>query len=315
MLPDWETLGKIATIASILGGIALVIQIAQWAIKNTKTNRWAKIIAWAIVGKSDESILAVTIEYALKLVIAIVIWAIIGAIVGVITIIVLTVVASTLGSVIYGTTEAIIQYGILGAIAGAILRGLLWPLVEFFISRIRKYSGEPGIKISCITKNFRPVHGWNIMPKSPLQFEFGLDLKNLGQEQAYLIDLTITNFHMGTTLLGSRDLETVLRDTDKPSGYDIIQFPHSIPNGSWNKSLRYEIQVELCEQNPQEFAKRLHELQNFEIELQYTYENLNNSRYTHKILIKDTFEGFKEQVIQNWLSRDQHALITLAKNI
>ncbi len=313
----WEILGKAAVIASIFGGIASVFKIVRWSIKNAKTNRGAKIIAWALVGKSDERILAITFKYGAKLIIAATIWAIIGAIVGVVTIII---VVFTSGSVIYGTTEAIKQYGILGAIAGAVFRGLLWPLVEFFIRWIRKYSRktaltEADIKINCVAKKFGPVGGWGIMPRSTLQFDINLDLRNLGQGQAYLTELEIINFQMGTTLLGSREKETVLRDTDKSRGYDIVQLPCSILGEYWSKSLLFEVQVDLCEQNPQEFAKRLHELQNFEIELQYTYENLNNSRYTHKILIKDSFGGFKEQVIQNWLSRDQNALVALTKNI
>ena len=121
-----------------------------------------------------------------------------------------------------------------------------------------------------------------------------LDLINRGQEQATLNDLKLTEFDMNTSLLGDQPLRTRLyRPNDPHAGVD-IRLPYKVPGGHWEPDVKFEIQVRYNAQGPLEFAERLNELQDFEIVLQYKYEDMQRSKYEDSIEIRGSFEGFKK---------------------
>ena len=96
------------------------------------------MLAWAIFGKADENILASSIIELAKLLFAMAVWAVIGAAIASGIIGLLALISTTLGATTEGSvSEAITQYAILGAIGGAIFRGILWPITISILNALR----------------------------------------------------------------------------------------------------------------------------------------------------------------------------------
>ncbi len=152
------------------------------------------------------------------------------------------------------------------------------------------------------------------IPISPLRFLIKLDLINRGQETALLTELNVIDFKMNTELLGNKPHTDKLYQTDLPHGRKPIQLPYPISGQKWEHEIEYEIEVELHEQEPSEFAKRLNELQNYEIDIRYIYEDMGGSSHSASIPIRESFEKFRKQMKQNWKQNKQYELFAEAED-
>jgi len=134
---DWDTLARWDITFGILGGIVLVFTFLRWLIRNVRSNRFAKLVAWAITGKPDEKTLVSAMSYVGKLIFAALVWALIGAIIAIVCIGFLTGISLAFGVKPSNTTRVMLQYGIMAAILGAIFRGIVWPISEYFWKLLR----------------------------------------------------------------------------------------------------------------------------------------------------------------------------------
>jgi hypothetical protein len=132
--------------------------------EDAMNSRVKRLFAWALFGKADENLLASSLIELVRLLFAMVVWAIIGAAVMAPFVGLLTVTLVVMGSSVFGTNEAIIQWSILGAIGGAIFRGILWPIIIGVSSALRHRS------------NFgsQSSHVEQIAPKSEVTAQVGI---------------------------------------------------------------------------------------------------------------------------------------------
>lgn len=124
---DWDSLGKLDVIFGIAGGVVLIFSTLRWIARRMRSSRIPKLLAWAIIGDEDEEALVVTLINLAKLTFAVAVWVIIGAIIGVTLVSIVTLIALGMGNQVSGTTNAIMQNAILGAIVGPIFRAIIWP--------------------------------------------------------------------------------------------------------------------------------------------------------------------------------------------
>lgn len=67
---------RLLTFATVIGVAAIVVQILRWSIQNAESGEVAKHIAWALVGKADETVIEAVLSYLSKLIITMITWAI-----------------------------------------------------------------------------------------------------------------------------------------------------------------------------------------------------------------------------------------------
>ena len=147
---NWDTLARWDIIFGILGGIVLVFTFFRWLIKNVRSNQFAKLVAWAVTGKSDEKTLVSAMTYVSKLFFAALVWALIGAIIAVVCIGTLSGISLVSGVKPIDTTGAMLQYGIIAAILGAVFRGVVWPISEYLWKHLRVPEKQKRLKFLSI---------------------------------------------------------------------------------------------------------------------------------------------------------------------
>jgi hypothetical protein len=120
---------------------------------------------------------------------------------------------------------------------------------------------------------------------------------------------------MNTDLLGDQPVGCRLYETNHPHGSRDIYLPYSAPGGHRDPNLEYEIEVELRVREPLKFARRLNELQDYEIELQCCYEDMSRADHSSSLPIQGSFSDLRENIIQGWKQNKQHDLVLEARGI
>jgi len=179
----------------------------------------------------------------------------------------------------------------------------------------RKRPADINLKLQSVSFGWG---GWQgLMPMGPLRFRIYLDIQNTGNEPGKLESVSVRQFEMGTSLLGSQPTKLSWhRESDdryRPSSE--IVFPCLIEPGEWNIRVRCDLQVELCETDPMKLAKRLCELDEFLIELHYEYEEFDGTYRQKTLPIQDTFIEFRKRIIREWTSHNGHELVYAAVDI
>jgi hypothetical protein len=132
---NWDSLDRWNIILGILGGIALVFSSIRWLVRHARSSKLAQLIAWSVIGEENEKTLVSTFRGLLRLLFAGLVWAFIGAVIGGVILLVTTMIAVGFGGKVSGTTTAVYQYALLGALAGATFRSMIWPIVAVVFSR------------------------------------------------------------------------------------------------------------------------------------------------------------------------------------
>jgi hypothetical protein len=112
------------------------------------------------------------------------------------------------------------------------------------------------------------------IPLSPMHFLIKLDAINYGQEPAVLTDIKVVRFSPNNKLLANSPSkkEASIRDTSHSNSQ--INYPYAIGGGQRLPNIEYRISVNLVrEMEPVEFARSLGEFQNYEIQLEYSFED------------------------------------------
>lgn len=169
------------------------------------------------------------------------------------------------------------------------------------------------LSIKCDNFIFGPTSSSRGVPHSPMRFSIILDAINQGEESAILRSLEVTKFIMKNEVLGSTPLKPELNLRNFPHANRQIHFPYTIEGRQRLPNLEYQVFVELKVQEPLEFAKRLNELDMYEIELSYTFDDMERLSHTRTILINGSFEDYKKGCIKEWSrTQNQHELALAA---
>ena len=189
------------------------------------------------------------------------------------------------------------------------------PAYRDLLRQSRKRPADINLKLQSVS------FGWGCwrssMPIGPLRFRIYLDIQNTGNEPGKLKSVSVRQFEMGTSLLGSQPtkLSWHRESDDRYRASSEIVFPCLIEPGEWNIRVRCDLQVELCETDPMKLAKRLCELDEFLIELHYEYEEFDGTYRQKTLPIQDTFIGFRKRIIRQWISHNSHELVYAAVDI
>lgn len=168
----------------------------------------------------------------------------------------------------------------------------------------------PHLTVNYQRVSFSPVRWGEEGIPYGLKIKIDLDFRNSGQEKAKLSELNVTRCDLGTDLLEDKRSEIKLINREGKT----IRMPCDIPGRDW-ASTKCELPVKLLEKDSKEFAKLVKKLQNFEIELQYKYEDANGRSYSNSIMITESFEAFRKQAIRNWLEKNQSELLSIMCDI
>ena len=151
---------------------------------------------------------------------------------------------------------------------------------------------------------------WHQYFPEDLRFLLSIGVQNKGNESGMLRPISVSQFNMGTTLLSGRPINIKWQET--PRARTQISFPHIVEPRKWGLWRACSLGVRLQETDPEIFAKRLHELDKFSIELKYEYEKSDGSVVQKRLLISGTFKDFQENVIQHWKKGGQSRLVEIA---
>jgi hypothetical protein len=132
----WDILAKWDIVFGIVLGVGSVVSGILWVIRNAKTNRVARVIAWAVVGESDKTMLKPFADSAIKSLVSALIWAIIWSICFVLVALFRIVTSLAPGSAVLGVTESLKQCAIRGAVLGTVF-GVTIAVVRVLVHRRR----------------------------------------------------------------------------------------------------------------------------------------------------------------------------------
>lgn len=152
------------------------------------------------------------------------------------------------------------------------------------------------------------------LPSKLLRIQINLDLRNSGKEKAKLSRLEVVKCDLGTNLLKARTDEVKLWETLPGVGRRTVEVPYDIPARDW-APVTFELPIELIERDPEAFARMLKELEGFEIELQYEYEDMDGRRFLNSATIRESFEAFRQQAVSNWVAKQEHRLVYIVKDV
>jgi len=151
------------------------------------------------------------------------------------------------------------------------------------------------------------------VPHSPMRFSILLDAINRGEEPVTLRSFTVTRFEMNNQVLDSIPQKTELSLRNAPHGYRQIVFPFTVDKKN-RLNLEYSIFVKLNVTVPLEFARRVVELKNYEIELSYTFDDMKRVSQTRTIAIHGSFDDYVQECIKDWADvPNQHELAIAAQ--
>jgi hypothetical protein len=153
------------------------------------------------------------------------------------------------------------------------------------------------------------------MPLPPILFTVTLDLINRGQETATLVSLDMARFTVNTDLIDAKPVRKRIHKRDPSQMGGALQLPYNIGPSHRETNIVYEIEVRMPSLDPLSFARRLGELQDYEIDLQYEYEGLDRTANRGVIEIRESFDDFKKHVIENWRRCKRYDLIVEAKGV
>jgi len=140
----------------------------------------------------------------------------------------------------------------------------------------------------------------------------------------FTVDFDFINNRDEVTILNRPEIIVLKTNSDllsnKPAAIRFKHFPGSIK--SWlfpymleKKSrilMRCEIDVVITNNDPMHFSEKLNSLKSYEIEFQFTHEDMNASTFVETIIIDGTYDDFKKEVLNFWKEKNKTDLIAKA---
>jgi hypothetical protein len=150
------------------------------------------------------------------------------------------------------------------------------------------------------------------IPLSPMHFYIKLDAINSGQDPAILTGIKVVKFNANNKLLASQPGKVEVFLFNTPHGSNQISYPFTISGGQRIPNIGCRINVNLVQAlEPIEFARNLGEFQNYEIELEYSFEDMSRTINSRRILIQGSFEKYRKERIKEWSSNEQQYRLVL----
>jgi hypothetical protein len=161
-----------------------------------------------------------------------------------------------------------------------------------------KRSSDYEFKILNKASSFRP-HAFlgDGRVDSKVYFTIDFDFINQKDEIIILDRPEIINLKTNSDLLNNKPAE--IRFKHFPDSIKSWVFPYTFEKRSHNL-MRCEIDVVITNNDPKYFSERLKSLKSYEIEFQFSYEDMTASPYTETIIIDGTYDDFKEEVLNYW---------------
>ena len=136
-----------------------------------------------------------------------------------------------------------------------------------------------------------------------MRFSIKLDAINRGQEPAVLQGIKVVKFNTNNKLLADSPskTETLLISS---GGVSYISYPFTIGGSERLPDIEYRITVDLLEEDPIGFARGLNEFKDYEIELEYSFEDMARTLKSDRISITGSFKEYREQRIKEWSNNE-----------
>lgn len=143
---------------------------------------------------------------------------------------------------------------------------------------------------------------------SIVNFTVDFDFINQKDEIIILNQPKITNLNTNSDLINNK--KEVVRFNHYPETLTRYVFPYRFERRD-RLSMRCEIDVELFNNEVMYFAGKLNSLKSYEIEFQFSYEDMTATTYSKQIKIDGTYDEFKSEVIRFWKEGNKTELIKL----
>lgn len=143
---------------------------------------------------------------------------------------------------------------------------------------------------------------------SKVYFSIDFDFINQKDEIIILNRPEIINLKTNSDLLSNKPTE--IRFKHFPDSIKSWVSPYKFEKKSRNL-MRCEIGVVITTDDPKLFSKKLNSLKSYEIEFQFSYEDMTVSPFVETIIIDGTYDDFKEEVLNFWKEKKKTDLIKL----
>ena len=188
------------------------------------------------------------------------------------------------------------------------MAGLIFLITEFYRRHQKKISInktnesqkiEKGIfKIVTKSDSFRPHAFWGdgrVDPKTHFTIDF--DFINNRDEVTVLNRPEIIKIRTNSELLNNKPVAIHFKHF--PGRIDSWIFPYMF-EGNTRLSMRCEIDVLITNNDLIYFSQKLNSLKTYEIEFQFTHEDMVASKSVENIKIVGTYDDFKKEVLTCW---------------
>ena len=186
------------------------------------------------------------------------------------------------------------------------------------LGRRNLYEGKSGIqnsvkgelKIITKSKSFRP-HAFlgDGRVDNKLHFTFDFDLINNRDELAMINRPEIIKIEMKNELFNKTPKGVHFKQfTD---AFRPIAFPYSLRAAS-RLFMRCEVDILLNDNTPIPFAEKLNELTSYEVEIKFSYEDMQASTTIENREIIGTYADFKQEILDFWKGNNNLELINKA---
>ncbi len=132
---------------------------------------------------------------------------------------------------------------------------------------------------------------------SKVYFTIDFDFINQKDEVIILDRPEIIDLKTNSDLLSNKPAG--IRFKHFPDSLESWRFPYKFEKQSRNL-MRCEIDVEITNNDREYFSGKLESLKSYEIEFQFSYEDMTASPYTETIIIDGTYDDFREEVLNYW---------------
>jgi len=172
-----------------------------------------------------------------------------------------------------------------------------------------KRSSDYEFKILNKSSSFRP-HAFlgDGRVDSKVYFTIDFDFINQKDEIIILDRPEIINLKTNSDLLNNKPAEISFKHY--PDSIKSWVFPYKFEKQSRNL-MRCEIDVIITNNDPKYFSEKLRSLKSYEIEFQFSYEDMTASPHVETIIIDGTYSDFKDEVLKFWKENKKTDLVKL----
>lgn len=209
------------------------------------------------------------------------------------------------------TLLATLLFGVVRVATGrdvteATILGLVIALVGYFFAGysawkdVRQQLPKPAdFELKYDGTRFGSTASRNDFPISPMHFKIALEAINRGPNDIYLDDVKVSKLRTSTALLADEPRKAEFAKKRGVHGKKHITLPLIIEGRSREPNLELKLVIPLTNSDLMEFAEKLCEFQDYQIELTYIYRDMTSNTYQKTLPIAESFEDFRDGIIQS----------------